>query len=213
MASAALLSTDLEKILISVLGAIVGFLLSQSVNIVRYFRRPRFRTTNFEDGVLNCYTGSPPETPSEVTFGFYLQNNGYNPAKNTRIFVSELRSADNPDGKMEESLLEFSELKRPVDIIPPGETIMVRLGTVRSDQQHLDINYQEALEGEDVSEPDTRHKKAFSAKFHIHCDDVNSSTILQLRFCPAKGGWAYDILHDMEPPPNPWEKLQASLTD
>ena len=199
----------MEKILISLFSVILGFLLSQSVNIVKYLRRPKFKITQVNNGVIGCYTGEPPEEPSEVTLGFHLENCGHNPAKNARIFVSNLKVSRNSDENMEDSILPFTELRRPIDIIPPGESIIITIGKIRSDQQHLEMLYQNPEDAEGFFEADTRYKRYFSARFHIQCDDSNSSTVLDLNFDPMKYDFAFGILDDMQPILNPWEKLQT----
>lgn len=83
----------MDKILISIFSAVLGFALSQSFNLVNFVRRPRFRAKNYSDGIISSYTGDPPDTPWEIELGFYLENHGRNVAKNTRIFVSDFRTS------------------------------------------------------------------------------------------------------------------------
>ena len=187
-----------QKVLLSLLGVVLGFMLSQSINIVRYFRRPKFRLRNYDDGVLSCYTGDTPETPSEVEFGFYLENNGLNPAKNSRVFLSELRSAAAKENQLDDALLEFSELAKPIDLIPPGEAVKIVLGKLTSDKPYLVIGF-EKENSDDLAESieaDTRWKKFFSAKFYVTCDNLDSFTIIEVDFRPESDGWAASILSD-----------------
>eukprot|EP00435_Cladocopium_sp_Y103_P078047 s1_g1786.t1 len=189
-----------QRILLSLIGAIIGFAVSQSFNVVRFLRRPKFAASQFENGVLSSYTGNPPETPSSVTLGFYLENAGRNPAKNTRVFLSKLSSSATAEEPPKEGIFEFSELKRPIDIIPPGESVLIELGTIDSEGRHLKVPF--AIEGKeelyDYVEADTRGKKSFDAVFQISCDDLNSFTSLELSFRPTKESWAGQILSDME---------------
>lgn len=60
----------MEKILLSLLSIVVGFVVSQSFNFVNYVRRPRFRLTHWSDGVFSSYTGDPPETLGNRTWIF-----------------------------------------------------------------------------------------------------------------------------------------------
>lgn len=189
-----------QQILLSLIGAIIGFAVSQSFNVVRFLRRPKFAASHFGHGVISSYTGDPPETPSSVTLGFYLENVGRNPAKNTRVFLSKLGSSVTSEEPTEEGIFEFSELRRPIDIIPPGESVLIELGTIDSEDQHLKILF--AVEGKeelyDYVEADTRGKKKFDAKFQIFCDDLNSFTIIELEFRPTEESWSGEILSNME---------------
>jgi len=192
----------MDELLLSVASAIFGFLISQSINLINLLRRPRFRVNRFTYGVSSCYTGSPPETPWEIQLGFYLENCGWNPAKNTRVFVSDLHTANGADDPLEATGFEFAELKRPVDIIAAGEAVLVTFGTIGSDTHSLEISYpaESALGASDFLDADTREKKVFSAKFYIYCDDKSSSKVLQLTFCPEKDEWPGKLLEDYSAP-------------
>lgn len=189
-----------QQIVLSLIGVIVGFALSQSFNVLKFIRRPKFNVENFSDGIVSSYTGAPPETPSEVIFGFYLKNTGFNPAVNTRVFISDLRSARGIDEPFSDGVFEFSELMKPVDIIPPGEAVIVVLGHITSSMPHLEIHFKDKGKlGEMIEfvEADTRGRKSFAAKFHITCDSLDSFTTLELEFHPTSDKWAAGILDDM----------------
>lgn len=187
----------MEKILISALSAILGFALSQTFNFVNFVRRPKFRVKHWGDGILSSYTGDPPETPWEIELGFYLENQGRNSAKNTRIFVSDIKTSF-ADGDLEETSIELLEIRRPIDLIPPKECIRVKLGTIRSSNCELELNLESPLDDtdSDAISADTRGKIRFSAKFHVSCDDNNSFSTFVLDFSPDKDDWASSLLED-----------------
>ena len=66
----------------------------------------------------------------EIELGFYAKNVGRRPARNTRVFVSELSSLAGSGVEFELTSFNFCELRRPSDIIPPGEAVLVRLGRI-----------------------------------------------------------------------------------
>ena len=78
-----------QQFLNTFLGILLGFVLSQSVNIVSYFRRPKF-TLDSRNCIISSYTGDPPDVAAEIHFGFSLKNSGKNTAKNTRVFISDI---------------------------------------------------------------------------------------------------------------------------
>ena len=187
-----------ERIILALVSALIGFFLSQFINIVKYFRKPKFRVRGRDGDVISSYTGNPPETPTEVELGFTLENYGKNPAKNTRIFISELRTAKDIVTNLDDTTLEFTELRRPVDIIPSGEAITVVLGKISSDKRFLEIPIQNG-ELDSTVNSDTRGKNIFAARFHIYCDDPNSSTVLNIVFDPSKDEWASILLRGEVP--------------
>lgn len=188
----------MEKILLSIISALLGFALSQSFNFVSYLRRPRFRVKHWSDGVLSSYTGDPPETPWEIELGFYLENYGKNPAKNIRVFVSDIKSSEKSDGELELTSIELLELKRPIDLVPSNECVEVRLGTISSDKCTLDLNLHSAPNENAMGfiDADTRGKIRFSAKFFISCEEKNSFKSFVLEFRPDKNDWASSLLED-----------------
>lgn len=189
---------SMEKILLAVLSALLGFMLSQTFNLVSYLRRPKFRVGHWTDGVLGSYTGDPPETPWEIELGFHLENFGKNPAKNTRIFVSDIQTADRSDTSLQPTSIELLELKRPIDLLPSKEPVSIYLGVIKSSMCDLDLNLQSPLNDEQLGmiSADTRGKTRFVAKFHISCDDKNSFHSFSLDFCPDKNDWASSLLDD-----------------
>ncbi|MGE0774613.1 MAG: hypothetical protein AB7G25_09390 [Sphingomonadaceae bacterium] len=198
----------MEKVLLSILGALLGFTLSQAFNFVNFLRRPKFRVKYWDDGVLSSYTGDPPETPWEIDLGFYLENYGKNPAKNTRIFVSYISGSENSDQKPELTSIELLELKRPIDLIPSRECVAVKLGTITSEKAELELCLHSPLDEEDsgLIGADTRGKVRYSAKFYVTCDDKNSFRAFSLDFRPDKNEWASSLLEDYN------EEYLASLT-
>lgn len=190
----------METVLLSVLSAFLGFMLSQSFNFVSYLRRPRFRVKHWSDGVLSSYTGDPPDTPWEIELGFFLENYGRNSAKNTRIFVSDLKSAAISDDHLELTSIELLELKRPIDLIPPNECVAVKLGIIRGDKCELELHLQ-ASPDEDQSgliAADTRGKIRFAATFYVSCDDKNSFRSFSLDFRPDKNEWGSSFFEDYD---------------
>ncbi|SEH16739.1 hypothetical protein SAMN05428974_1860 [Sphingopyxis sp. YR583] len=188
----------MEKILLSVISALIGFALSQSFNLISYLRRPKFRVKLWSDGVLSSYTGDPPETPWEIELGFYLENYGKNPAKNIRIFVSDMKGSGKSDEDLELTSIELLELKRPIDLVPSSECVEVKLGTISSDRCTLALNLHSAPDEKalDFIAADTRGKIRFSAKFYVSCDEKNSFKSFILDFRPDKNDWASALLED-----------------
>lgn len=189
---------SMEKILLAVLSALLGFMLSQTFNLVSYLRRPKFRVRHWTDGVLGAYTGDPPETPWEIELGFHLENFGKNPAKNVRIFVSDIHAADRSNFSLQPTSIEFKELKRPIDLIPSGEIISITLGIIRSDTCDLALKLQSPSTDDhrEIISADTRGKTQFSAKFYVSCDEKNSFQTLSVDFYPDKSKWASYLLND-----------------
>lgn len=165
---------------------------------MRYFRRPKFLIYNFTNGVCSIYNGDPPETPWEIDLGFYLKDAGFNPALNVRIFVSDIKVRRKIDLTLQQTPTEMLELKRPLDFIPKGEFVLVRLGTIKGDS--CDLSLQLATEmGEQEAgmiSADTRGSIHFSATFHICCDEQNSYKRVTLEFRPDKDEWASALLDD-----------------
>ena len=130
----------MEKVLLSFIGALTGFLLSQSFNFITYLRRPKFRVNHWTDGVISWYSGDPPETPWEIVLGFYIENRGKNPARNTRIFVSDIMGSNTSVDEFDLTSIALLELKRPLDFIPPRQSVLVALGTITRDTCALKLN-------------------------------------------------------------------------
>jgi hypothetical protein len=191
----------MEKVLLSAFSALQGFTLSQSFNFVSFLRRPKFRVRHWEDGVLASYTGDPPETPWEIELGFYLENCGKNPARHVRVFVSDLRASNGGNDQLDLTSIELLELRRPIDLIPSGECVAVKLGTIKSDRCELDLCLQSPPDADqlDIIGADTRGKVRFSAKFYISCDDKNSFKELSLEFRPDRNDWASSFFEDYTP--------------
>lgn len=188
----------MEKVLLSLLSVVVGFMVSQSFNFVNYLRRPRFRPKHWSDGVAASYTGDPPETPWEIELGFFIENYGKNPAKNSRIFVSNIMCAKDSASEPTLTSIELLELRRPLDLIPPGECVAVKFGVIRGDKAELELCLQSALEKDQLwsIEADTRGQTRFSATFYISCDDENSFHSFSLDFRPDKNEWASSFFED-----------------
>ncbi|MCB2099140.1 MAG: hypothetical protein KDE05_16025 [Parvularculaceae bacterium] len=180
----------LQDALVALIGAIIGFAVSQSVNVIQYLRRPKFSV--HDSGVISSYTGDPPDVPAEVMLGFFLKNIGRNSAKNTRIFISELRTAEDSGKHLDDGPFEFSELQKPIDIIPVGESILVLFGKINSKTRHLQIPFKSDLPEDyrEIIESETRNKKVFSAKFRVYCDDPNSYFAFELKFDLNDHEWA-----------------------
>lgn len=184
-----------QRVFITLIGAIIGFLLSQSINLVKFYRRPKFQIKPFEHGVFALYTGNPPEVPAEVELGFYVKNIGRNPALNTRVFVSEISTAISAKETKEECLIGLTELSRPIDVIPPNELIRIKFGQITSETRCLELNFQDEADapGSEYLCSDTRDKRSFAAKIYITCDDVSSAKSFTVEFDPAKDDWAEGI--------------------
>ena len=191
----------MEKLILSLLSAAFGFFLSQFLNLLAYFRRPRFRVLNHQEGLLSAYTGDPPETPWEIELGFFLENHGKNPSRNTRIFVSDLSVWDEKKGEFSETTFSFSELSRPIDVLPAGECIRVLFAKISSESCYAQIPFEaerDEKENEYLSS-DTRFAKKLRAKFFVSCDDPNSSKTFTLIFDPnVDSEWAAGFLEDYD---------------
>lgn len=191
----------MQELILSLVGAGFGFFFSQFFNLVGYIRRPRFRLISHGHGVLSAYSGDPPETPWEIELGFFLENCGRNPAKNTRVFVSELSTWNDAEGKFQETTLGFSELKRPIDVLPAGECARVILGKISGRRCSLDVKFASDLEGDEKEflDSDTRFSKRFRANIFVFCDDRNASFQQELVFNPdAEGEWSAGLIEDYD---------------
>lgn len=188
----------MEKILLSFASALLGFLVSQSFNFVNYVRRPRFRVKHWNHGILSSYTGDPPETPWDIELGFFLENYGKNPAKNVRVFVSDIQGATISDNHLRLTSIELLELKRPVDLLPPGECVSVKLGKISGDKAEINFFLQSSLGEEELEMigADTRGCVRFSAKFYVSCDDKNAYRSFLLDFRPDKDEWVASFFED-----------------
>lgn len=184
-----------QRVFITLFGAIIGFLLSQSINVVKFYRWPKFKIGSFEHGVFALFTGNPPEIPAEVELGFYIKNIGRNPALSTRVFVSEIGTVKSAKETKEECLIGFTELSRPIDVIPPNELIRIKFGQITSETRCLELNFQNETDalGSEYLCSDTRDKKSFAAKIYITCDDVSSAKSFSVKFDPAKDELAEGI--------------------
>lgn len=176
-----------QKLLLTLIGAIIGFLFSQTMNLISYLRRPKFDIPNFDGGVKSRYSGDPPEVPAEIDLGFYLENNGFNTAINTRIFVSTIETSENENGPWEETSLEFSEIEEPINIIPPNKSILVSFAKITSREPYLKLRLKRAGRDDldDFVQADTRGKKYFKVEFVVVCDDKNSNFTRELIFKPG----------------------------
>lgn len=201
----------MDKILVAIFSAFLGFGLSQAFNFISFIRRPRFRVKHWSDGVLSSYTGDPPETPWEIELGFLLENFGRNIAKNVRVFVSDIKCASEANGPFEMTSIELLELKRPIDMIPGGECIHIKLGVIKSHTRELDLSLESNADPEALGmiEADTRGKKIFSAKFYVVCDDKDSFTSLSLEFRPDKNEWASSFFEDYNEPLPPSQQYSG----
>lgn len=188
----------MEKILLSFVSALLGFLFSQSFNFVSYLRRPRFRIKHWSDGVVSSYTGDPPETPWEIELGFFLENCGKNSAKNTRVFVSDIKGAKGSNEPLNLTSIELLEITRPLDLIPPGECVLVKLGKISGDTCDLALSLHLPIDEDQAGliGADTRGGVRFSAKFYISCDDKNSFESFSLDFRPDEHEWASSFFED-----------------
>lgn len=176
-----------QKIVLSIIGIVIGFFVSQSFNIIKYYRRPRFKISNMGNGVISSYSGGEDGEPAEVVLGFHLGNIGYNAAVNSRVFISDLLSAEGRGDELKDGYFVFSELMRPIDIIPPGESARIVFGEMNSDEKYLEIPF--LNKGNDdlgfYVRGDTKGKKYFSAKFYVICDNTNSFSVFDVLFSPG----------------------------
>ena len=176
----------MEKLLLSLVSALLGFFFSQFFNLVAYYRIPKFRVLNHREGVLSAYSGDPPETPWEIELGVFLENFGRNPSKNTRIFVSNICVWNSEDGGFEETTFSFSELARPIDILPSCECVRVIFAKITGNSCCLEVPFEstrDKKENEFLSS--SRFSMKFRAKVFVCCDDKNSSKEFVLEFDPS----------------------------
>jgi hypothetical protein len=188
----------MEKVLLSLLSAIVGFALSQSFNLVNFLRRPRFRVKEWTDGVLSSYTGNPPETPWEIELGFYLENSGINPAKNIRVFISDFKISTNSEIEPELTSIDFLELERPVDILPAEECVAIKLGVMKSDSREIHLNLHKTPTESQLGliGADTRDAVRLEVKFLMICDNQNTFQCMIFKFRPDLNEWSSNLLQD-----------------
>ena len=189
----------MEKLILSLVRAAFGFFFSQFFNIITYFRRARFKSVHHEIGVMSSYTGGADE-PWEIELGFYLENCGSNPAKNTRIFVSEICRWCEESNCFEEIFFSFSELKRPIDVLPAGQSVRVVFSKISGSRCHLEIPFENDrdISGNEFIDADTRFYKRFRANFFVICDDRNSSFETLLEFDPGSEDHASGLLEDYD---------------
>jgi hypothetical protein len=196
----------MDKFVLTIFSAAIGFGFSQAFNFVAFVRRPKFRVRHWSDGVISSYTGDPPETPWEIELGFFLENHGANIAKNVRVFVSDIMCASGLDQPLETTSIGILELKRPINVIPPGECVQIKLGVIRSDNRELRLFLHSDTDPDalEMIEAETREKTRFLAKFYISCDDKNTLKLIVLEFRPDENEWASLLLEDYsEPLPQP----------
>lgn len=187
------------RILASVVGAVIGFALSQSINLISYYRRPRFEVEQNESGVLSCWSANPPEDAPEIILGFHLKNIGRNPAKNVRIFLSHLRTARNPSGSLTDASSCFVEVRRPIDIIPSQETVEVRISKIdcmkRSAIFYLENDHHtEEDHPLRYMETDTLGARRLVFDIYITCDDQNSGVRSTIYCNLYRDNFAIDVV-------------------
>lgn len=191
----------MESVLLLLLSAVIGFIFSQLFDFIAYYRRPKFRVGNHSDGVLSAYTGDPPETPWEIELGFFLENFGKNPSRNTRIFASEVCVWDSKLNQFEETNFSFAELSRPIDILPAGECVRVLFAKITREECCLEMPFesQRDAKANEYLASDTRFGTRFRAKFYVLSDDKNSSEVFTLIFDPsADEEWTAKLLEEYD---------------
>ena len=107
-------------------------------------------------------------------------------------------AADGAAGHFFPSSIELLELKRPLDLIPAGECVLVELGKISGDTCELALSLHLAIDEDHAGMigADTRGCVRFSAKFYVSCDDKNSFESFSLEFCPDKDKWASSFFED-----------------
>ena len=187
-----------QRIALALIGALIGFLLSQSINVLAYFRRPKFSINDQTSGVVSAYTGGDSDDePAYQNLGFWVQNTGYETAFNTRIFISgiEVREAEVDD--WEDIGFEFSELERPIDIIPPRKSVLITVGSITSQSKSLSLRL--IFFGRDEIDlnvsADTYMKKQFRIELEILCDN---------RYSYFKQKIVFDLTEELFGAPHFW---------
>ena len=103
--------------------------------------------------------------------------------------------------QFEEIAFSFSELSRPIDILPSGDCIRVLFDKIISSACHLEIPFESSRderENEFVSS-DTRFMRKFRAKFFVCCDDKNAAKGFTLEFDPnSDQEWSAGFLEDYD---------------
>ena len=135
-----------SKYLLAIFSAAIGFLLSQSVNVLTYARRPKFRISQV--GVISSSSGKASDAakaePAMVALGFYLENRGYTPIENLRIFLKPVgfrgRLTSFAGRKFETNLrldrdlidIPTISIILPSRVVPPRSGFYITLGYVSS---------------------------------------------------------------------------------
>ncbi|MEP4704110.1 MAG: hypothetical protein ABJZ62_04590 [Hyphomicrobiales bacterium] len=166
-----------HRIALTLIGALIGFLLSQSINVLAFFRRPKFSINNRFSGIVSAYTGGDSTCePAYQNLGFWIENTGYETALNTRIFISNIEVREVEEDSWEDLGFEFSELEKPIDIIPPGKSVLVTVGSITSQSKSLSLRL--IFFGRDEIDQnlnaDTFMKKQYRIEFVVLCDNKNS---------------------------------------
>lgn len=166
-----------QRIALTLIGALIGFLFSQSINILSFFRKPKFSIKDRGSGIVSTYSGGDSsDEPADMKLGFWVQNIGYETALNTRVFVSSIEARDSEVDDWEDLGFEFSELERPIDIIPPETSFLVSVGSITSESKSLSLRL--TFFGRDEIDQnlsaDTHMKKQFRIEFVFLCDNKNS---------------------------------------
>lgn len=166
-----------HRIALALIGALIGFFLSQSINILAFFRRPKFSINASASGIVSTYTGDESiREPAYQNLGFWIKNSGYETAFNTRVFISNIEAREAVEDRWEDLGFEFSELEKLIDIIPPRKSALVTVGSITSQSKSLSLRL--IFSGRDEIDQslnaDTFMKKQYRIEFVILCDNKNS---------------------------------------
>ena len=190
-----------QRIALTLIGALIGFLLSQSINVLAYFRRPKFSINDRASGVVSAYTGGDSDDePAYQNLGSWIQNTGYETALNTRVFISNIEVREAAADDWEDIGFEFSELEKPIDIIPSRKSVLVTVGSITSQSKSLSLRL--IFFGRDEIDQnvsaDTYMKKQFRIEFVILCDNKYSYLKQQVIF---------DLTDELFGAPHFWSEL------
>ena len=170
---------DWDRLSVSIVGILLGFLLSQSINFFSFLRRPKLAISNA--GIIGGYSGGDDE-PACAYVGFDLTNKGYQPATDIRVFVTPL-SASFSDGTKRETLASTFEIESRTKLIPPNSQLLIEIGKFSADTKCLRLYVKEkAINNEycDILEGDTFNACGFKLKIFIFDSDTRASTTSRL---------------------------------
>ena len=190
-----------SKYLLAIFSAAIGFLLSQSVNVLAYARRPKFRISQV--GVIFSSSGRAPDPakvePAMLALGFYLENRGHTPIENLRIFLKpvgfrgRLTSFSGrkfaTDLRLNRDLVDIPTIaiSLPSSVVPPQSGFYITLGYISSDNHCFQPNSEDPHLDDrsfvtDITNRILLHSDSagiYHAAFNVFCYDASTKVSTQ----------------------------------